>query len=123
MLPRHAEETKVDAPGVLHHVMGRSVEGIALCQDDADRNDFLCRLASYENKGTLSIFWRNDFGCKSGSEFIQKNYGKSKSIVSCHRPSPQRCAAWRPGGTGFPTVAQRPRHASSRMTLKSLTLT
>jgi putative transposase len=42
-MPRQA---RLDAPGVLHHVMGRTIEGIELYQDDFDRDDFLNRLAS-----------------------------------------------------------------------------
>ena len=37
---------RLDAPGVLHHVMVRGIEGRLLFRDDADRQDFVARLAT-----------------------------------------------------------------------------
>ena len=47
-MPRLA---RLDAPGVLHHVMGRGIERRKIFQSDTDRNDFIDRL---EAKG-LSV--------------------------------------------------------------------
>jgi REP-associated tyrosine transposase len=44
-MPRQA---RLDAPGVLHHVMVRGIERRALFRDDADRPDFVARLAALE---------------------------------------------------------------------------
>ncbi len=41
-MPRQA---RLDAPGVLHHVMVRGIERRRIFQDDADRADFCARLA------------------------------------------------------------------------------
>jgi REP element-mobilizing transposase RayT len=41
-MPRAA---RLDAPGVLHHVMVRGIEGRSIFTDDTDRMDFLSRLA------------------------------------------------------------------------------
>ena len=40
-MPRKA---RIDAPGALHHVMARGIEGGHIFKDDRDRNDFLKRL-------------------------------------------------------------------------------
>ena len=40
-MPRSA---RLDAPGVLHHVMGRRIESRKIFLDDPDREDFLLRL-------------------------------------------------------------------------------
>ena len=37
---------RLDAPGVLHHVMVRGIEGRLLFREDADRQDFVARLAA-----------------------------------------------------------------------------
>ncbi len=39
-------QPRLDAPGVLHHVMVRGIERRPIFHDDADRADFLARLAS-----------------------------------------------------------------------------
>jgi len=41
-MPRLA---RLDAPGVLHHVMGRSLERTEIFLSGTDRNDFISRLA------------------------------------------------------------------------------
>ena len=46
-------QPRLDAPGVLHHVMGRSIEGVNLFRTDRDRDDFLNRL------GDLDIVFRH----------------------------------------------------------------
>jgi REP element-mobilizing transposase RayT len=35
---------RIDAPGALHHVMGRGIEGVEIYRSDGDRDDFLSRL-------------------------------------------------------------------------------
>ena len=40
-MPRQA---RLDAPGVLHHVMGRGIEGEEIFINNKDRNDFINRL-------------------------------------------------------------------------------
>ena len=41
-MPRKA---RIDAPGALHHIMARGIEGRPIFQNDHDRQDFLKRLA------------------------------------------------------------------------------
>ena len=49
---------RLDAPGVLHHVMGRGVEGTEIFRDDTDRNDFLKRLATQcDNRRLIVYAW------------------------------------------------------------------
>ena len=54
-MPRTA---RLDAPGALHHVMVRGLEGRALYRDDADRRDFVERLgAACTASGTRVFAW------------------------------------------------------------------
>lgn len=46
-MPRHA---RLDAPGTLHHIMVRGIEGITIFRDDDDRKDFLSRLSDLTEK-------------------------------------------------------------------------
>jgi putative transposase len=51
-MPRLA---RLDAPGVLHHVMGRGIERRKIFQSDTDRNDFIDRLSALARDGALEI--------------------------------------------------------------------
>ena len=51
-MPRQA---RLDAPGALHHVMGRGIEGKSIFRSDEDREDFLTRLGSLCEGGALSV--------------------------------------------------------------------
>ena len=52
-MPRHA---RLDAPGTLHHVMGRALPGVTLFEADADREDFLGRVADLATDGHLQVY-------------------------------------------------------------------
>lgn len=45
---------RLDAPGVLHHVMARGIEQHSLFRDNHDRDDFLRRLAALAAAGALA---------------------------------------------------------------------
>ena len=45
-MPRLA---RLDAPGILHHVMGRGIELKEIFYNDTDRNDFIDRLEIISN--------------------------------------------------------------------------
>ena len=47
---------RLDAPGVLHHVMVRGIERRPIFRDGADRDDFVERLATLTEAGALTIF-------------------------------------------------------------------
>jgi len=54
-MPRHA---RLDAPGTLHHIMIRGIEGTPLFRDDQDREDFLSRIEQLVKKtGTRILAW------------------------------------------------------------------
>ncbi|MBW2330153.1 MAG: transposase [Deltaproteobacteria bacterium] len=54
-MPRLA---RLDAPGVLHHVIGRGIERRKIFLDAIDRNDFVSRLAALtEGEGTAIYAW------------------------------------------------------------------
>ena len=38
-------QSRLDAPGTLHHVMGRGIEKTAIFRNEEDRKDFLNRIA------------------------------------------------------------------------------
>jgi REP element-mobilizing transposase RayT len=52
-MPRHA---RLDAPGALHHVIGRSIPGVKLFQMEADCEDFLTRLADLCKEGGIQVY-------------------------------------------------------------------
>ena len=52
-MPRQA---RLDAPGVLHHVMGRGIEGKEIFINNKDRNDFINRLSLLVEDGSLDIY-------------------------------------------------------------------
>jgi REP-associated tyrosine transposase len=52
-MPRLA---RLDAPGVLHHVMGRGIEGNDIFQSDTDRQDFVDRLKKLAVKGAFDVY-------------------------------------------------------------------
>ena len=37
-------KSRIDAPGALHHIIGRGIERCKIFRDKADRNNFLDRL-------------------------------------------------------------------------------
>jgi putative transposase len=52
-MPRLA---RLDAPGVLHHVMARGIERRKIFLDDVDRDDFVGRLAALAASGALLVY-------------------------------------------------------------------
>ncbi len=47
---------RIDAPGALHHVIARGIEGRPLFQDDEDRDRFLSRLGRLAAEGAVHIY-------------------------------------------------------------------
>ena len=52
-MPRLA---RLDAPGVLHHVMGRGIEGRKIFLTNRDRNDFIARLAQLAQDDAMAVY-------------------------------------------------------------------
>jgi putative transposase len=52
-MPRQA---RLDAPGTLHHVMARGIEGTNIFRTDKDRDDFLDRLAAQCEAEALRVY-------------------------------------------------------------------
>ncbi|MFC1886157.1 transposase [Thermodesulfobacteriota bacterium] len=52
-MPRLA---RLDAPGVLHHVIGRGIERRKIFLSDIDRNDFIDRLSALTQDGAMEIY-------------------------------------------------------------------
>jgi len=78
-MPRLA---RLDAPGVLHHVMGRGIEGKEIFLGDLDRNDFISRLAKLVEDDAMDIYaWAllsNHFHllCKTNKRPLSSNMRK-----------------------------------------------
>jgi REP element-mobilizing transposase RayT len=72
-MPRGA---RIDAPGVLHHVIGRGIERRDIFRDDADREDFIERLEALAADGAFRVaawaLMRNHFHllCTTGNRSI-----------------------------------------------------
>jgi len=49
-------QVRLDAPGTLHHVMARGIEGADIFRTDKDRNDFLVRLAEQCEAEALRVY-------------------------------------------------------------------
>jgi len=47
---------RLDAPGVLHHVMGRGIEKSDIFLDNKDRNDFINRLSVLVGQGAIEVY-------------------------------------------------------------------
>ena len=52
-MPRQA---RLDAPGALHHVMGRGIDGVDIFGDKKDWMDFPARLKSLCNSKAMSLY-------------------------------------------------------------------
>jgi len=51
-----ARQARLDAPGTLHHVMGRGIEGIKIFRNNTDHEDFLDRLADLCKSEALKVY-------------------------------------------------------------------
>lgn len=49
-------QPRLDAPGALHHVIGRGIESIDIFKNSVDRNDFVNRLAELCKEGFVIIY-------------------------------------------------------------------
>jgi putative transposase len=49
-------QPRLDAPGALHHVMGRGIDGVTIFRNKKDREDFLERLADLCRANALSVY-------------------------------------------------------------------
>jgi len=49
-------QPRLDAPGILHHVIGRGIEKRNIFNDNRDRTDFINRLASLAIDGSMDIY-------------------------------------------------------------------
>jgi REP element-mobilizing transposase RayT len=52
-MPRLA---RLDAPGILHHVIGRVIERKKIFFNDTDRSDFIDRLAAIVEEGAMVVY-------------------------------------------------------------------
>jgi len=80
-MPRLA---RLDAPGVLHHVMGRGIEKQDIFLGDIDRTDFISRLAELAEGDAMDIYaWAllpNHFHllCKTKNRGLESCLNRSK---------------------------------------------
>jgi REP element-mobilizing transposase RayT len=50
------ELARLDAPGILHHVIGRRIEKRKISIDNTDRNNFIDRLSALSQSGAMGIY-------------------------------------------------------------------
>ena len=53
MMPR---QPRLDAPGTLHHVIGRGIEGTEIFRNEGDKEDFVCRVAELCQAGFWMVY-------------------------------------------------------------------
>ena len=89
---------RLDAPGTLHHIMGRGSNRIKIFQSTTDRNDFLTRLADLCREGYLSVYaWAlmdNHFHLlvRTGNQPISSSMRKLLTgYVVCYNRRHKRC--------------------------------
>ena len=49
-------KSRMDAPGTLHHIMGRGIERTKIFRNRTDREDFVSRLAELSSNGDLIVY-------------------------------------------------------------------
>ena len=49
-------QSRLDATGTLHHVMGRGIEASKIFRTKKDREDFICRLAELCRSGSWAVY-------------------------------------------------------------------
>ena len=49
-------QARLDAPGTVHHVMARGIEGVDIFRTDKDRENFLSRLAEHCGAEALKVY-------------------------------------------------------------------
>jgi len=69
---------RLDAPGVLHHVMGRGIERRKIFLSDTDRNDFIGRLSALAQDDSIEIYAMTTF------DLIKKRGGERR-LPSRHK--------------------------------------
>ena len=75
-------QPRLDAPGTLHHVIGRGIDGIKIFRNRKDREDFLERLADLCRANALSVYaWAlmsNHFHLllRTGNQLLSKSMRK-----------------------------------------------
>jgi len=51
-------QPRLDAPGTLHHVIGRGIEGTAIFRNEEDKRNFLSRVAEFCQAGFWMVYAR-----------------------------------------------------------------
>lgn len=88
-----SRSARLDAIGILHHVMGRGIEKKAIFFDDKDRVDFIARLAALAERKAMAIYaWAllpNHFHllCKTQNRSLSSSMRKLLTgyAVHCNR--------------------------------------
>ncbi len=57
---------RLDAPGVLHHVMARGIMRQAIFRDDSDRNNFVARLGALASARVRLLEYDNRCALRNG---------------------------------------------------------
>jgi putative transposase len=55
---KNAKVSQIRCPGVLHHIMGRGIEGNNIFIGDKDRQDLIRRLSAVAEEGAMDVYAR-----------------------------------------------------------------
>ena len=88
-MPRLA---RLDAPGVVHHVVIQGIERRNIFVDDDDRDDFLERVSHIFPK-TQSLYWPGHASVTDSEAALSKSFSKETGKTGFPRPSEKSNAA------------------------------
>ena len=113
-LPRLA---RLDAPGILHHVIGRGIERKKIFFNNTDRSDFIDRLTDLAEQGAMDVYaWvlmPNHFHilCKAHNRALSSSFiffwPKSLSPQKLSGICPKRGGIGTTSGTGWWWIGQK----------------
>jgi len=78
-------QPRLDAPGALHHIMDRGIEGTDIFKTDKDRNDLLERMAAQCEAQALNIYAWAKYGYPGAS--VARFLGVTTSLVNRYAAS------------------------------------
>jgi hypothetical protein len=85
-MPRQA---RLDAPGTLHHVMIRGIEGANIFSDDKDREHFIARVGEIAKvRAKMACFLSREMGISMAEIARKLGVGASAIAMAIRRKNP-----------------------------------
>ena len=79
-------QPRLDSPDVLHLVMVRGIERASIFRDDADRADFVARLAALAEAGALTVYAWVMRDVANFSKLCSRQLRSPATCYTCQRP-------------------------------------